>query len=92
MTLHNNTVENNIASTADWGVGGGSSIGGVIYTRTLATLTDNVVRGNLATTAITNTSTSGNTFAGNIGSIAQAGYYGGGSIPYWRPGVCHLHW
>jgi hypothetical protein len=46
--LDANTVEANIASTADWGRGGGLSIGGQ------ATLTGNFVRGNIATTAITN--------------------------------------
>jgi hypothetical protein len=47
--LDANTVGTNIASTADWGRGGGLSIDGQ------ATLTRNFVRGNIATTAITNT-------------------------------------
>jgi hypothetical protein len=54
-TLRDNVLERNVASTADRGVGGGLSFGGTTYTRTLVTLTGNLIAGNIAATAITNT-------------------------------------
>jgi hypothetical protein len=55
-TLRDNVLERNVASTADRGVGGGLSFGGATYTRTLVTLTGNVIAGNVAASAVANTS------------------------------------